>query len=89
MESPFKSPELGTAFGSLNVRHLKTRERGPRYLDGVSQKEQLEGAPATKRPSFSLLCSSEGCHISKHAPKFGIFHSEFNESPKQGGHEKG
>lgn len=38
----FKSPEIGTEFGSFNVRHVNTKGKGPRHLDGASQKEQLD-----------------------------------------------
>lgn len=51
----FKSPEIGTEFGSFNVRHVKTKGKGPHHLDGVSQKEQLDGMPTGGRSSFPRL----------------------------------
>lgn len=57
MDSPFKSPERGTEFGSLCVRHVKIKDKGPCSLDDMSKKEQLDGALTARGPSFPLLCS--------------------------------
>lgn len=51
----FKSPEIGTEFGSFNVRHVKTKGKGPRHLEGVSQREQLDRVLTAGRPSFPWL----------------------------------
>lgn len=48
----FKSPEIGTEFGSLNVKHVKTKEKGPRYLDGMCKKEGLDGSLPARRLSL-------------------------------------
>lgn len=72
----FKSPEMGTEFGFLCVRHVKTKERGLDYLDDMSKKEQSDGVLTARRPSFSpaLLFlmgdvrSENSIRAGKHAP---------------------
>lgn len=61
----FKSPEIGTEFGFLNVRHFKTKEKGPYYLEGMGKMEHLDGALTAWRPTF--LFSPVGDAASKNS----------------------
>lgn len=55
---------MGTEFGSLTVRHLKTKGKGSRYLDGRSKNEQLDGVLTARGPSFPCFALSYGsCQV--------------------------
>lgn len=58
----FKSPELGTEFGSLNIRHIKkTREKGPHCWEVTNKKKVIRDI-ACQEPSFFyfVLCGMPG-----------------------------
>lgn len=63
-----QSPEIGTEFGFFKVRHFKTKEKGPCYLDGMGKMEQLDGALPAWRPSFLFSpvgdARSKNSHVS-------------------------
>lgn len=68
-----QSPEIGSEFGFFKVRHFKTKEKGPCYLEGVGKTEQLDGALLAWSPSFLFspvgdARSKNSVRAGKHAP---------------------